>query len=280
MRYVRREVRRHRRCVQSRRYRGGGSQYRKPDVVVHEMTSLSAANDLRRFNQTFAVTNRLRTEGLVNLLAGAKQAGHGALWRRAFAAGPMRARRSGQIGRRSLDLEPPSAIAENPRCDPLSRKHGRGFARNRRHRPQIRRVLRPQYRSLVWADDRSVAASARAANRRRRWLVVVPGMSVDAAAAAAIKLSRAAHPAFTTSSMMSRRQCANGCLRSPRCWARSRPGAYRSGWRVSPRAKHIVTLMTEARAGSNAPRRSAISPGNRPTPSWRQGFAEVLAQNA
>jgi nucleoside-diphosphate-sugar epimerase len=46
----------------------------KPDVIVHEMTSLSAANDLRKFHQSFALTNRLRTEGLVNLLAAAKQA--------------------------------------------------------------------------------------------------------------------------------------------------------------------------------------------------------------
>ena len=41
----------------------------KPDVIVHEMTSLGAANDLRRFDRCFAVTNRLRTEGLQNLLA-------------------------------------------------------------------------------------------------------------------------------------------------------------------------------------------------------------------
>jgi nucleoside-diphosphate-sugar epimerase len=46
----------------------------KPDVIVHQITSLSAANDLRKFDQSFALTNRLRTEGLVNLLAAAKQA--------------------------------------------------------------------------------------------------------------------------------------------------------------------------------------------------------------
>jgi 2-alkyl-3-oxoalkanoate reductase len=38
------------------------------------MTSLAAANDLRRFDQTFAATNRLRTQGTENLLAAAKQA--------------------------------------------------------------------------------------------------------------------------------------------------------------------------------------------------------------
>ena len=44
----------------------------KPDVIVHEMTALDAANDLRRVDQSFAVTNRLRTEGVNNLLAAAR----------------------------------------------------------------------------------------------------------------------------------------------------------------------------------------------------------------
>jgi hypothetical protein len=46
----------------------------KPEVVVHEMTSLGDAAELRRFDQSFAATNQLRTEGLVNLLAAASQA--------------------------------------------------------------------------------------------------------------------------------------------------------------------------------------------------------------
>ena len=44
--------------------------------------------------------------------------------------------------------------------------------------------------------------------------------------------------------------------------------------------EHIVTLMTEARAGSNAKAQRDLSWQPTPTPSWRQGFAEVLAQNA
>jgi 2-alkyl-3-oxoalkanoate reductase len=47
----------------------------KPDVIVHEMTALSGVSDLRRFDSVFALTNRLRTEGLDHLLAAAKQAG-------------------------------------------------------------------------------------------------------------------------------------------------------------------------------------------------------------
>src|SRR5690348_11124866 len=41
-----------------------------PDVIVHQMTSLSHI-DFRKFDQSFHVTNRLRTEGTENLLAAA-----------------------------------------------------------------------------------------------------------------------------------------------------------------------------------------------------------------
>jgi nucleoside-diphosphate-sugar epimerase len=47
----------------------------EPDVIVHEMTALSASPDLRHFDSWFAMTNRLRTEGLDHLLAAARAAG-------------------------------------------------------------------------------------------------------------------------------------------------------------------------------------------------------------
>jgi nucleoside-diphosphate-sugar epimerase len=44
-----------------------------PDVVVHQATALAAvAGSLRKFDEAFAQTNRLRTEGTDNLLAAAK----------------------------------------------------------------------------------------------------------------------------------------------------------------------------------------------------------------
>jgi len=46
-----------------------------PDAVVHQMTALSGPQDLRRFDRTFALTNRLRTEGTDILLAAARAAG-------------------------------------------------------------------------------------------------------------------------------------------------------------------------------------------------------------
>ncbi|HEU5049542.1 MAG TPA: NAD(P)-dependent oxidoreductase [Gemmatimonadales bacterium] len=46
-----------------------------PEVVVHQMTALAEARDLRNFDRTFAATNRLRTVGTDNLMAGARAAG-------------------------------------------------------------------------------------------------------------------------------------------------------------------------------------------------------------
>jgi nucleoside-diphosphate-sugar epimerase len=46
-----------------------------PEVVVHQMTALSAAKSFKNFDRDFALTNRLRTDGLDNLLAASRAAG-------------------------------------------------------------------------------------------------------------------------------------------------------------------------------------------------------------
>ena len=50
-------------------------QAAKPDVVVHQLTALSGPTNLRKFDQTFAETNRLRTEGTEHLMEAARAAG-------------------------------------------------------------------------------------------------------------------------------------------------------------------------------------------------------------
>lgn len=47
----------------------------EPEVIVHQMTALAGANDLKHFDDTFAVTNELRTRGTENLLAAADAVG-------------------------------------------------------------------------------------------------------------------------------------------------------------------------------------------------------------
>jgi nucleoside-diphosphate-sugar epimerase len=47
----------------------------KPDAIVHQMTALSGKADFKHFDEWFAETNRLRTDGLRHLLAAAQATG-------------------------------------------------------------------------------------------------------------------------------------------------------------------------------------------------------------
>src|SRR3954468_10926968 len=47
----------------------------EPEVVVHEMTALAGATNIRNFDRVFATTNRLRTEGTDYLLEAAQAVG-------------------------------------------------------------------------------------------------------------------------------------------------------------------------------------------------------------
>jgi nucleoside-diphosphate-sugar epimerase len=47
----------------------------EPEVVVHQMTALGGSASLKQFDKVFALTNRLRTEGLDHLIAAAQAAG-------------------------------------------------------------------------------------------------------------------------------------------------------------------------------------------------------------
>lgn len=60
----------------------------EPDVIIHQLTSLAEATDLRRFDREFAVTNELRTTGTDNLLAAARAAGAPRFITQSFAGWP------------------------------------------------------------------------------------------------------------------------------------------------------------------------------------------------
>jgi 2-alkyl-3-oxoalkanoate reductase len=47
----------------------------KPDAIVHQMTGLAGVKNLRHFDEAFAQTNRLRTEGTAHLIAAAREVG-------------------------------------------------------------------------------------------------------------------------------------------------------------------------------------------------------------
>jgi len=85
-------------------------QRQKPEIVVHELTSIKKI-DLRNFDPGFAATNRLRTVGTDNLLAAARAAGARRFIAQSFAGWPY-ARAGGPIKAEEdpLDPEPPAAF--------------------------------------------------------------------------------------------------------------------------------------------------------------------------
>jgi nucleoside-diphosphate-sugar epimerase len=83
----------------------------KPDVIVHEMTDLKGASDLRHFDQVFAVSNRLRMEGTDHLLAAARETGVRRFVAQSFCGWPY-ARVGGAVKSENdpLDPEPPQQL--------------------------------------------------------------------------------------------------------------------------------------------------------------------------
>lgn len=83
----------------------------EPEVVVHQATALAGFTDFRKFDEGFAVTNRLRTEGTDNLIAGMTELGVRRLVAQSFAGWPH-ARVGGPVKTEDdpLDQDPPDAL--------------------------------------------------------------------------------------------------------------------------------------------------------------------------
>lgn len=80
-----------------------------PEVVVHQLTAIGPLRSLRRFDQAFAPTNRLRTEGTDNLISAARTTGARRLVAQSFAGWPY-AREGGPVKGEDdrLDPDPPA----------------------------------------------------------------------------------------------------------------------------------------------------------------------------
>ena len=115
----------------------------EPEVIVHQMTALTGATDLKHFDRVFATTNRLRTEGTRHLLDAARKAGTRRLIAQSSRAGRSRAKaaREGQ-GR-------PAGSAAAPR--PAGVAGGDPRAGDAGGRRQGRRGRRAALRRLLWA---------------------------------------------------------------------------------------------------------------------------------
>ncbi len=247
----------------------------RPEVIVHEMTALTSASDLRRFDRTFAVTNRLRTEGLDHLLAAAREVGTSRFIAQSFCGWPY-ARVGGPVKTEEdpLDPAPPRqmrntleairhlerSVAAGTAFDGVVLRYGAfyGPGSGLFDGPmidQVRRRLVPLigdangWWSFLHLDD-AAEATALAVERGPPGLYNV----VDDDPA----------PVRDWLPALAKTLGAKPPRRVPRWLARIAVG------------EHLATMMTESRAGSNLKAQREL--GWRPAhPSWRQGFAEVLA---
>jgi nucleoside-diphosphate-sugar epimerase len=244
-----------------------------PDAVAHQATALAGiGTDMRHFDELFATTNRLRTEGTRNLLAVMDPAGGTRLIAQSYCGWPW-APVGGAVKSEEdpLDDQPPRSFSNTlgaiRELESLVGGYPNGV------------VLR--YGSLYGpGTSMSKEGDIIEAVRRRRMPILGRGGGLwsfthvdDAASAAVAALTRGHgtynivddHPATTAEVVpyLAEVVGAPRPLRLPAWLGRLAGGDL------------LVRIMTEARGSSNAKARREL--GWRPRyPDWRQGFTEDL----
>jgi nucleoside-diphosphate-sugar epimerase len=247
-----------------------------PEVIVHQLTALSASLDLRHFDRDFALTNRLRTEGTDHLIAAGRAVGVRRFVAQSYAGWPS-ARTGGPVKTEDDPLDPAPAAA-------MRRAHAAI-----RHLEEA--VLGATWTEGVvlryggfYGPGTSLGPDGEhvEAIRRRRFPVVGDGAGVwsfvhieDAAEATVAAIERGARGIY------------NIVDDEPAAVAEWLPAAARTfGARPPRRVPRVVgrllagevatVMMTEVRGASNAKAKREL--GWQPKhATWRAGFAEVAA---
>lgn len=245
----------------------------RPDVIVHQLTDLKGASDLRKFDRTFASSNRLRTAGTDYLLAAAQDCGAKRIVAQSFCGWPY-ARIGGHVKTEDapLDRNPPQelrgtldairhlehVVTTTPGLVGVALRYGGFYGPNTGFcEPTILEQIRKRRMPLIgggtgwWSflhvDDAAEAASL-AVDRGEGIYNIVdddPTPVRDWLMATAKMLG--AKPPFRVPAWLGRLVA----------------------------GQHLVVMMTESRAGSNA--RAKRELGWLPHyPSWRQGFSEII----
>jgi nucleoside-diphosphate-sugar epimerase len=250
----------------------------EPEVIVHQLTALSGDMDLKHFDRFFAMTNRLRTEGIDHLLAAGRAVGI-----RRFIAQSVVA-----IGTYARTGGPVKTEDDPPDLD-LPAK-GRSVA-------DAIRYLEDAVTGIDWAEGivlryggfygpgTSVSADPEAATtkaiRKRRFPIVGDGGGVwsyvhieDAASATVAAVDHGAPGIYNVVDdepapvrewlpFLAEQMGAKKPMRVPRFVGRLMAG------------EALVVMMTEIRGASNAKAKSEL--GWQPRWStWRVGFAKGL----
>jgi len=247
----------------------------QPEIVIHELTGLSGASDLIHFDRTFAATNRLRSEGTDLLLMAAREVGVRRFIAQSFCGWPYERRGSAiKSENEALDPEPPA----EQRRSLEAIKHLEGAVTGSRVPEGV--VLR--YGTLYGVDTGMLDPAAIDLIRRRRFPLIGDGSGwwsflhvADAASAGLAAIDRGGAGEIYNVADDEPAQVRQW-LPALAAMLGAKPPLHLPAWIGRLVAgEHMVSMMTQVRAGSNDKAKRAL--GWRPThPSWRTGFAEII----
>ncbi|MBN9304709.1 MAG: dehydrogenase [Devosia sp. 67-54] len=245
----------------------------RPDAIIHQLTDLKGVLDLRQFDRAFASSNQLRTIGTDYLLAAARDCGVQRVVAQSFCGWPY-ARDGGYVKTEDdpLDPNPPqefrgtldairyleNAVTTTPGFTGVALRYG-GF-----------------YGPGTGVFDPSMLEQV----RKRRMPLIGGGTAWwsflhidDAAAAAAVAVERGSGiynivdddpaPVHVWLPALAAMLGAKPPFHVPAWLARLIAG------------EHLVVMMTQSRAGSNAKAKRELGWSPRYS-SWRQGFAGII----
>jgi nucleoside-diphosphate-sugar epimerase len=244
----------------------------KPDAIIHQLTALNGV-DFRKFEKSFELTDRLRTEGTDNLLAAAKAAGVARFVAQSYAGWPYA--RTGGV-----------AKSEKEPLDPHPARQMRRSLEAIRH---VETVV-PEAGGIVlryggfYGPGTGVEPGGEQVDavRKRKFPIVGEGRGVwsfvhiDDAAAATVAALEHGKPGIY-----------NIVDDDPAPVAEWLPYLAEVAGAKPPRhlplwlgrlvgGEHMVVMMDEARGASNAKARRELGWEPR-RESWRSGFRETLA---
>jgi nucleoside-diphosphate-sugar epimerase len=248
----------------------------RPDIIVHEMTDLRGASDLRAFDRSFATSNRLRTEGVDHLLSAAREAGVKRLVAQSFCGWPY-ARTGGPVKSEDdpLDPDPPKEFRRT--LDAI--RYLEAAVVGADHLEGV--VLRY---GAFYGEGSGVFDGSMVGELRRRRVPLIGDAAGwwsflhvdDAARATAVAVEGNCTGIYNIvdddpAPVSTWLPALAGLLKAKRPFRAS-------VWLARLIAgEHVVALMTQARAGSNAKAKKEL--GWRPVySSWREGFMEVAAR--
>jgi nucleoside-diphosphate-sugar epimerase len=247
----------------------------RPDIVIHELTGLGGVSDLVHFDRMFAATNRLRREGTDLLLTAAREAGVRRFIAQSFCGWPYE-RKGGAIKSETEALDPAPPAQQRRSLEAIEYLERTVIG----SRTPEGIVLR--YGILYGAGTGMLDPAAIELIRRRRFPLIGDGNGwwsflhvADAASAAIASIDRGA-PGEIYNVVDDEPTQVKQWLPMLANLLGAKPPFHVPAWIGRLLAgEHMVSMMTQVRAGSNDKAKRAL--GWRPAyPSWRTGFAEIL----